>query len=126
MPIPSTITARRTRGYTSTWYIHPTTRKHDFEPMDGGGGKFFNRHSVDDQRKRPEQRQPNVSGQSAHMVHFTSAFYSRFSGKCVLKHTHDHRWSSVNRTWAESPGIARPVIPVLLRPGGTDCRLRQR
>jgi hypothetical protein len=44
--------------------------------MDGGGGKFFNSDSVDDQRKRPEQRQPNVSGQSAHMAHFTSAVYT--------------------------------------------------
>ena len=41
MLIPSTITARRTRGYTSTWYIHPTTRKHDFEPMDGRGRSIF-------------------------------------------------------------------------------------
>ena len=37
MIIPSTITARRTRRYTSTLYIHPTTHKHDFEPMNGGG-----------------------------------------------------------------------------------------
>ena len=41
MLIPSTITARRTRGYTSTWYIHPTTHKHDFEPMDGRGRYIF-------------------------------------------------------------------------------------
>ena len=39
--IPSTITARRTRRYTSTWYIHPTTHKHDFEPMDGRGRYIF-------------------------------------------------------------------------------------
>ena len=63
MIIPSTITARRTRRYTSTWYIHPTTRKHDFEPMDGGGGTFFNSDS-------------HKSGsQSVQGVHFTSAFY---------------------------------------------------
>ena len=41
MLIPSTITARRTRRYTSTWYIHPTTHKHDFEPMDGSGRYIF-------------------------------------------------------------------------------------
>ena len=41
MLIPSTITARRTRRYTSTWYIHPTTHKHDFEPMDGRGRYIF-------------------------------------------------------------------------------------
>ena len=41
MLIPSTITARRTRRYTSTWYIHPTTHKHDFEPMDGTGRYIF-------------------------------------------------------------------------------------
>ena len=35
--IPSTITARRTRRYTSTLYIRCTTRRLDFEPMDGGG-----------------------------------------------------------------------------------------
>ena len=36
MFIPSTITARRTRRYTSTLYIHRTTHKLDFEPMNGG------------------------------------------------------------------------------------------
>ena len=41
MLIPSTITARRTRRYTSTWYIHPTTHKHDFKPMDGRGRYIF-------------------------------------------------------------------------------------
>ena len=41
MLIPSTITARRTHRYTSTWYIHPTTHKHDFEPMDGRGRYIF-------------------------------------------------------------------------------------
>ena len=41
MLIPSTITARRTSRYTSTWYIHPTTHKHDFEPMDGTGRYIF-------------------------------------------------------------------------------------
>ena len=41
MLIPSTITARRTRRYTSTWYIHPTAHKHDFEPMDGRGRYIF-------------------------------------------------------------------------------------
>ena len=41
MLIPSTITARRIRRYTSTWYIHPTTHKHDFEPMDGTGRYIF-------------------------------------------------------------------------------------
>ena len=41
MLIPSTITARRIRRYTSTWYIHPTTHKHDFEPMDGRGRYIF-------------------------------------------------------------------------------------
>ena len=37
MLIPSTITALRTRRYTSTLYIRCTTRRLDFEPMDGGG-----------------------------------------------------------------------------------------
>ena len=41
MLIPSTITARRTRRYTSTWYIHPATHKRDFEPMDGRGRYIF-------------------------------------------------------------------------------------
>ena len=41
MLIPSTITARRTRRYTSTWYIHPTTHKHDFAPMNGRGRYIF-------------------------------------------------------------------------------------
>ena len=37
MLTPSTITARRTRRYTSTLYIRCTTRRLDFKPMDGGG-----------------------------------------------------------------------------------------
>jgi hypothetical protein len=41
MLIPSTITARRTRRYTSTWYIHPSTHKRDFKPMDGSGRYIF-------------------------------------------------------------------------------------
>ena len=41
MLIPSTITARRIRRYTSTWYIHPTTHKQDFETMDGRGRYIF-------------------------------------------------------------------------------------
>ena len=36
MVMPSTITARRTRRYTSTLYIHRTTHKLDFKPMNGG------------------------------------------------------------------------------------------
>ena len=64
MLIPSTIIiARRTRRYTSTWYIHTTTHKHEFEPMDGGG-----RYSI---------QSPNVSNLSAHVAHFTSAFYTQ-------------------------------------------------
>ena len=37
MLLPSTITARRTRRYTSTLYIHRTTHKLDLKPMNGGG-----------------------------------------------------------------------------------------
>ena len=37
MLLPSTITARRTRRYTSTLYIHRTTHKFDLKPMNGGG-----------------------------------------------------------------------------------------
>ena len=37
MLIPSTITARRTRRYTSTLHIRRTTRRLDFKPMDDGG-----------------------------------------------------------------------------------------
>ena len=36
MLLPSTITARRTRRYTSTLYIHRTTHKLDLKPMNGG------------------------------------------------------------------------------------------
>ena len=35
--IPSAITARRTRRYTSTLYIRRTTHKPDLKPMNGGG-----------------------------------------------------------------------------------------
>ena len=41
MLIPSTITARRTRRYTSAWYIHRTIHKLSLEPMDGGGRYTF-------------------------------------------------------------------------------------
>ena len=61
MLIPSTITALRTRRYTSTLYIRCTTRRLDFEPMDGGG-----RYSI---------QSPNVSNLSAHVAHFNSADY---------------------------------------------------
>ena len=37
MLIPSTITARRSRRYTSTLYIHRTIRKVGYNPIDGGG-----------------------------------------------------------------------------------------
>lgn len=61
MLMPSTITALRTRRYTSTWNIHRTIHGLRFEPMDGGGRYNF--------------QPPNVSGLSARMVHFDSAFY---------------------------------------------------
>ena len=41
MLIPSTITARRTRRYTSTWYIRRTIHRLNFKPMDGGGRSIF-------------------------------------------------------------------------------------
>ena len=41
MLMPSTITALRTRRYTSTRYIHPTVHRLDFKPMDGGGRSSF-------------------------------------------------------------------------------------
>ena len=37
MLIPSSITARRTRRYICTLYIHSTIRRLDFNPMDAGG-----------------------------------------------------------------------------------------
>ena len=37
MLLPSTITARRTRRYTSTLYIHRTIHELDLKPMNGGG-----------------------------------------------------------------------------------------
>ena len=37
MLMPSTITALRTRRYTSTWYIRPTIHRLNFKPMDGRG-----------------------------------------------------------------------------------------
>ena len=60
--IPSTITARRTRRYTSTLYIHRTIHRLDFEPMDDGRRYGF--------------QSPIVSNSSAHMGHFTSADYT--------------------------------------------------
>ena len=60
--MPSTITALRTLRYASTRYIHPTIHRLDFNPMDGGGRYTF--------------QPPYVSSQSAHLFHFTSAFYT--------------------------------------------------
>ena len=48
MLIPSTITARRTRRYTSTLYIHRTTHRLNFQPMDGGGGYVLQPPNVSD------------------------------------------------------------------------------
>ena len=61
MLTPSTITARRTRRYTSTLYIPGAIHRLDFEPMNDGG-----RYSI---------QSPKVSNLSAHVVQFTSADY---------------------------------------------------
>ena len=65
MLMPSTITARRTRRYTSTWYIRRTIHRLNFNLWMAADGPFFNRQLS--------------AGQSARMVHFNSAFY-----KCDL------------------------------------------
>ena len=62
MLVPSTITARRTRRYTSTLYIRHTAHRLDFKPMDGGGRSSF--------------QLPHVSNLPARAVHFTSAVYT--------------------------------------------------
>ena len=67
MLIPSTITARRTRRYTSTWYIHPTTHKHDFKPMDGRGRYIF---------QPPQSQAVNPSRWSTLPPPFTADFYA--------------------------------------------------
>ena len=51
MLIPSTITARRTRRYTSTLNIHGTIHRLHFKPMEAADGPICNRHLVDVQRK---------------------------------------------------------------------------
>ena len=61
MLMPSTITARRTRRYTSTWYIRRTIHRLNFKPMDDG-----RRYSI---------QSPIVSNSSAHVDHFNSAAY---------------------------------------------------
>ena len=63
MLVPSTITARRTRRYTSTLYIRHTAHRLDFKPMDGGRWGNF--------------QLPHVSNLPARAVHFTSAVHSR-------------------------------------------------
>ena len=75
MLIPSTITARRTRGYTSTWYIHPTTHEHDFEPMDGRGRYIF---------QPPQCQAVNPSRWSTLPPPFTPLLGGRFLHRCVL------------------------------------------
>ena len=66
MFIPSTITARRTRGYTATLYIHRTTHKLDFKPMNGG--------------RRSGLQPPNVSDLPTRTVHFSMV------RKAVIRH----------------------------------------
>ena len=44
MLIPSTITALRTRRYTSTLYIHRTIHGLNFKPMEAADGPICNRH----------------------------------------------------------------------------------
>ena len=48
MLIPSTSTAGRTRRYTSTLYIHRTTHKLDFKPVNGGERYVFQPPNVSD------------------------------------------------------------------------------
>ena len=48
MIIPSTITARRTRRYTSPWYIRRTIRRAGYDPMDGGGWSDLQPPNVSD------------------------------------------------------------------------------
>ena len=64
--IPSTITARRTRRYTSTLYIHRTIRRVDYDPMNGGGRSIYNRR---------------MSAITRRTAHFTSAVYSVHCGR---------------------------------------------
>ena len=63
MLMPSTITARRTRRYTSTWYIRRIIHRLNFKPMDDG-----RRYSI---------QSPILSNSSAHVDHFNSADYKR-------------------------------------------------
>ena len=62
MLMPSTITARRTRRYTSTLYIRRTIHRLNFKPMDDG--------------RRYGIQSPILSNLSAHVDHFNSADYS--------------------------------------------------
>ena len=61
MLMPSTITARRTRRYDSTWYILGTFHGVENDPMDGG--------------RRYGIQPPIVSDLSAHVVQFNSSNY---------------------------------------------------
>ena len=63
MLMPSTITARRTRRYTSTWYIRRTIHRLNFKPVDDG--------------RRYGIQSPIVSNSSAHLDHFNSADYTK-------------------------------------------------
>ena len=95
MLIPSTITARRTRRYTSTWYIHPTTHKHDFEPMDGGGRSSF---------QPPQVRQPIRPGGPLYLRLLQPTWLTR-SFQCPRRGGSDwlrHRWC-----WPTAP----PQLP---------------
>ena len=62
MLIPSTITARRTRRYTSTWYIHRTIHGVGYTLMNDSGRYY----SLADTQQS-----------SAHAAHFTSAVYTK-------------------------------------------------
>ena len=72
--------------YTSTRYIHPTTHKHDFELM-GGGGRY-------------RIQSPNVSNLSAHVAHFTSADYRQAVRGVIPVHKEMRERASCIWSWA--------------------------
>ena len=73
MLMPSTITALRTRRYTSTWYIRPTIHRLNFKPMDGRGRSSLQPPNVSSYPPARSTLPPPFTGDiELHLIHSAS------------------------------------------------------
>ena len=111
MLIPSTITALRTRRYTSTLYIRCTTRRLDFEPMDGGGRSDLQPPFVSDY----PPTWPNISPPLTVVKSFCNSAHSD-------KHSHPHGGWPEYRNALDLPRFGRVSVLHLQLVADTPAR----